>query len=1092
MLEMSDTVPHSCTVMDEVKSCGRPSQFQLLVGYQNGPDMIERSYEDFENLDSNTSVPPDVRLPLTPRCSFLAMISPAVCKRRRANLQDYLSNIIVHKKEASNCEALAVFLGKRSQMRTRGLAAKKPETENGEDEDHAFDQLPSVGTWLRKDVAMVPATQSEDPCPATPSANRDSSEAARDVATCSTKSEASDESARRPPMVTRSFGFAHACTAPNPHQIQVPVPLSWRVPVGPLDVDPALSSYADRRDQFEAMSRQSSQRSASSRPLTPRQDTKEPEWPAVGDKVEARWFHSRHWYPASIAEVRDDGTYLVDWVHEESMDRIKAKDDIRPAKPEEQKATDEAEKEKGPDKAEAQKESDKSDPDLCRIDEAHTSSASEDKEIANLQLEVERLKSRLLEQEKVNRPSIDEEEARKKPSGGKNESRTASPARTTAASTTPASTTRTTHMLICALDYVGSASPLTCTIDGKNMHALAKACGIADVETMYNEQCTREEITAAIRRTAQKCALGDTFLFFFAGHGASSKDDNGDEKDGFDENYVCDFTNQDLDPSKHYLCDDDFSSLLTSCLSPQVHIIVISDCCHSGSVCDFKKPMWNGYQAVSISGCKDSQTAGDTGKGGICTHSLMLAIEQLQKEGRTSYSVRNLHEKTVYYDSTLMKSEQDIKLTKPPGCKDLAIPWPLIPKHPFAAPYKKNDGLLSPRNGTVRDQSPSRGGMVRDQSRDIAKDLHEVKEDFLRDVVQTDTDIEMAQALLAEDVRAKKGLEAAITHKTLNDLGSLRSRNPAKDTLLSARNRSSTPPKSRWTRRKEDTEKLLTSKSRGSKAHYQLLGKVDEDGSLSPRSREQRSTKYGYYLAHSDQAGDSDTAQWPGQAILETIRQDSMMMNSDPSFTSNSSYYGFSAASDSGFSRVSSSVPQEPSLADRVAQATGRMPGNQMTTGNQLTLCSLTLSCGNPVPGCGGCYGGPTMVLGKGQSLNAASGMVDSMPYHNPFADEVVPAREAQARALNEQILNALAGANAAAIFKIYEHEDPIILWEAYKDLLDNILFETESLEKFEADWQTVIPDHDFEEFVKRRPDLQGLLHNMARYRSRRQFISAV
>mmetsp|Transcript_106408 Transcript_106408/g.200372 ORF Transcript_106408/g.200372 Transcript_106408/m.200372 type:complete len:459 (-) Transcript_106408:55-1431(-) len=255
----------------------------------------------------------------------------------------------------------------------------------------------------------------------------------------------------------------------------------------------------------------------------------------------------------------------------------------------------------------------------------------------------------------------------------------------------------TTHLLICALDYKSGVPkcPLTCTHDGKNMYALAQASGITDIEYMQNEQCSKEAMIAALIRTAKKCSPGDTFLFFFAGHGMGSTDYDGDEPDGKDENYVCDFSGQQMNPDKHFLSDDDFAKILTSNIDKAVDIFVVSDCCHSGSMCDFNRMCWNGFNAVSISGCRDSQTSGDTGKGGICTHSIMLAVEQLQKEGNASYDLSKLYRKTVYFDDTMMNSAQDIQFDSAPGTDPKAMTWPLIPKGPFTAPYNTASGLLA-------------------------------------------------------------------------------------------------------------------------------------------------------------------------------------------------------------------------------------------------------------------------------------------------------------------------------------------------------------------------------------------------------------
>merc|ERR1712118_462497 len=122
------------------------------------------------------------------------------------------------------------------------------------------------------------------------------------------------------------------------------------------------------------------------------------------------------------------------------------------------------------------------------------------------------------------------------------------------------------------------------------------------------------------------------------------------------------------------LTDDEFVTVLTDALHPDVTAIMISDCCHSGSIADLHKPVWNGRQAISISGCKDAQTSGDIGSGGICTWSMLLAIEAIQRkhsmEGRQheAYSVKKLFRELMKQDDGVFDSKQDITIDTAKGC----------------------------------------------------------------------------------------------------------------------------------------------------------------------------------------------------------------------------------------------------------------------------------------------------------------------------------------------------------------------------------------------------------------------------------------
>lgn len=250
----------------------------------------------------------------------------------------------------------------------------------------------------------------------------------------------------------------------------------------------------------------------------------------------------------------------------------------------------------------------------------------------------------------------------------------------------------TTHMLVIALDYKGTSNPLTCSIDAKNMIALAQASGITSIKALWDNQCTKQNVLQQLVNVANICKPGDTFLFYYTGHGTSVKDLDGDEVDYKDEAYVCVTSSGQIDPNE-FLTDDEFAAHLLEYVNKECNMIIISDCCHSGTMCDFGKPRWEGYHAISISGCRDSQTSGDTGKGGICTHSMLMAIEAFQKKGKNRYSVGDLYRATLSFDDQKFASPQDIYLDTAPQCSSNNIDWPLVPKGPFQAPYNLPGGL---------------------------------------------------------------------------------------------------------------------------------------------------------------------------------------------------------------------------------------------------------------------------------------------------------------------------------------------------------------------------------------------------------------
>uniref|UniRef100_A0A7S4RGN1 Peptidase C14 caspase domain-containing protein n=1 Tax=Alexandrium monilatum TaxID=311494 RepID=A0A7S4RGN1_9DINO len=236
-------------------------------------------------------------------------------------------------------------------------------------------------------------------------------------------------------------------------------------------------------------------------------------------------------------------------------------------------------------------------------------------------------------------------------------------------------------VVICALDYKQTSNPLTCSIDGRNIEKLVRNCGIPDqnVTAMYDEQCTKENVSNVVEQVGGQCSPGDYFIFYYSGHGTNLQDISGDETDGEDEAF-CFVTPDGQINYDSCMADDDFSTLITGAVDAGVKTIILTDCCHSGTICDFDNEDWKGRKAISITGCLDSQTSGDIGSGGIFTHSMLLAIGELRDEGEDDYSVAKLYNTTVDKDDEVFNSKQDITMQCAPGFRPNSMAWPLVPQ----------------------------------------------------------------------------------------------------------------------------------------------------------------------------------------------------------------------------------------------------------------------------------------------------------------------------------------------------------------------------------------------------------------------------
>lgn len=96
-----------------------------------------------------------------------------------------------------------------------------------------------------------------------------------------------------------------------------------------------------------------------------------------------------------------------------------------------------------------------------------------------------------------------------------------------------------------------------------------------------HHQPTRKNIMDAFTRITQYSKAGDTVFIHYSGHGGRVRDDSGDEEDGYDETLIP----VDFKTAGHILDDELFNSLVKK-MPKDVHVTVLMDCCHSGTVLD--------------------------------------------------------------------------------------------------------------------------------------------------------------------------------------------------------------------------------------------------------------------------------------------------------------------------------------------------------------------------------------------------------------------------------------------------------------------------------------------------------------------------
>ncbi len=119
-----------------------------------------------------------------------------------------------------------------------------------------------------------------------------------------------------------------------------------------------------------------------------------------------------------------------------------------------------------------------------------------------------------------------------------------------------------------------------CVNDVSNMQkALTELFGFAagDITTLLDEQATKKNMQAAIKKLVSGGRKGDVLLLHYSGHGSNVPDKNGDEADHRDE-ILCPHDLDWKDP-----LTDDWLRETFDAMRDGVQLTVVLDCCHSGT-----------------------------------------------------------------------------------------------------------------------------------------------------------------------------------------------------------------------------------------------------------------------------------------------------------------------------------------------------------------------------------------------------------------------------------------------------------------------------------------------------------------------------
>lgn len=157
--------------------------------------------------------------------------------------------------------------------------------------------------------------------------------------------------------------------------------------------------------------------------------------------------------------------------------------------------------------------------------------------------------------------------------------------------------------LLVGINYVGSNCELRgCHNDVETMRRYLETQGFSDdvrilMDDGEHDNPDKANIVAGMQWLVEGASAGDSLFFHYSGHGASVKDDDGDEADGKDE-CLCPV---DLEVNG-LLRDDDVFRYLVGPIPDGVQLTAVLDCCHSGTILDLPyafKADEDSLQAVS-------------------------------------------------------------------------------------------------------------------------------------------------------------------------------------------------------------------------------------------------------------------------------------------------------------------------------------------------------------------------------------------------------------------------------------------------------------------------------------------------------------
>lgn len=185
----------------------------------------------------------------------------------------------------------------------------------------------------------------------------------------------------------------------------------------------------------------------------------------------------------------------------------------------------------------------------------------------------------------------------------------------------------------------GAVGAEGCELDVGNMKKVISSTGKYEIKTLKTQQATASAILTGIESAADTLNSGDTFVFYYSGHGGRKETvASPEEPDGYDETLIA---------YDREIIDNELAELWLK-FAPGVRIVMLSDSCNSGTNQSFigmsaiqearkpikfacKVPGMNA-QLIHFGACRDGQASASFGQGGAFT----LALCEIWDNGKFS------------------------------------------------------------------------------------------------------------------------------------------------------------------------------------------------------------------------------------------------------------------------------------------------------------------------------------------------------------------------------------------------------------------------------------------------------------------------